>query len=73
MNIEGTLRSLVLFDVADAIRIDQAGALLGGTGAPPVRSLGRSAPESVRFDRAPFIQSFEGGRIKYYDYGVVSV
>jgi len=73
MQIEGTLRSLVLFDVADAIHIDRAGTLLGESGGAPVRSLARSAPETVRFDRAPFSQSFEGGRIKYYDYGVVSV
>jgi hypothetical protein len=73
MKIEGILRSLMLFDVADAIHIDRVGALMGDSGAPPVRSLARSAPESVRFERAPFIENFDGGRIKYYDYGVVSV
>jgi hypothetical protein len=63
----------MLFDVADAIHIDRVAALMGESGAPPVRALVRSVPESVRFERAPFTENFEGGRIKYYDYGVVSV
>ena len=73
MRVEGTLRSLVLFDVADAIHVDQIGAMLGETTGQAVRHFPRSAPEYVRFERPPVVENYAEGRIKYYDSGVVSV
>lgn len=73
MIVEGTLRSLVLFDVADAIRINEVEAMLGPHSAEPVRAFPRAAPEYVRFERPPVVELYAGGRINYYDYGVISV
>jgi len=73
MTVEGTLRSLVLFDVADAIRVEEIGAMLGESTGEPVRSFPRAAPDYVRFERPPVVENYADGRIKYYDSGVVSV
>jgi hypothetical protein len=73
MIVEATLRSLVLFDVADFIQIEEIGKMLGGSGEKQVRALSRSAPESVRFEQPPVIERYPEGRIRYYNYGVVSV
>ena len=73
MLVEGTLRSLVLFDVADAIRIHEVEAMLGSSSGEPVRAFPRAAPEYVRFERPPAVEVYPGGRINYYDYGVISV
>ena len=73
MIVEGTLRSLVLFDVADAIRIHEIEAIVGERSAEPLRAFPRAAPEYVRFERPPVVELYPGGRINYYDYGVISV
>ena len=73
MIVEGTLRSLVLFDIADAIRIHEVEAMLGSSSGEPVRAFPRAAPEYVRFEHPPVIELYPGGRINYYDYGVISV
>ena len=73
MIVEGSLRSLILFDVADAIRLDQLQSLLQESNVEPVRGFARSAPEYVRFERPPVIEPYLGGHVKYYDYGVISV
>jgi hypothetical protein len=75
--MRGFIRQLVLFDVADEIRLDTLRAALGI--AEPERSpaFSRPAPDYVRFERPPVVEPlrvdhFEA-RAKYYGYGVVSI
>ncbi len=76
MPLTGRIRSLILFDVGEEIRLQLAREILGNeasAGAPekPAQS-SRPGPDYVRFERPPVIEQVEGGQIKYYDYGVVS-
>ena len=71
--VYGSFRLLILFDVADAIRLKELRALMGETVAERVTSFARPAPDYVRFERPPVVESVEGGQLRYYDYGVVSV
>ncbi len=73
MIVDVTLRSLVMFDAADAIRLDWVAALLGGNSGEALRAFPRAAPDYVRFEHPPVVENYPGGRIKYYDYGVISV
>jgi hypothetical protein len=73
----GSIRQLVLFDVADEIHLDQLGAALGISAADRGPAFPRHTPDYVRFERPPLIEpltvaNFEA-RAKYYHYGVVSV
>lgn len=81
--VSGSFRSLFLYDLCDEIRLDQLRTLLGtpDTGREPrFRHL---APEYVRFERPPVVESLPPVQlasgeqlrctINYYDYGVVSV
>jgi hypothetical protein len=75
--MRGSIRQLVLFDVADEIRLDDLRAALGIVQPERVPAFSRPAPEYVRFERPPVIEplpieNFEA-RAKYYDYGVVSI
>jgi hypothetical protein len=81
--LRGTFWTLVLYDISEEIHLDEVRRLIGAE--PPVRepSFTRPAPDYVRFERPPVIQSLppitlETGevlrrRIKYFDYGVASV
>lgn len=80
--LRGSFIVLVLFDVAEQIRLDQLRELVGAQ-RPRQPSFKHPAPEYVRFERPPVAEypgpavlptgeSFDC-RIKYYDYGVVSV
>lgn len=79
--MRGSIRQLVLFDVADEIRLEAVQQALGipRTGKKPVFS--KPAPDYVRFERAPVVERLapdDSGaqyevRAKYYDYGVVSI
>jgi hypothetical protein len=75
--MRGSIRQLVLFDVADEIRLDAVRAALGIAQPDRVPAFSRPAPEYVRFERPPVIETLrvEGSeaRAKYYDYGVVSI
>jgi hypothetical protein len=81
--LNASLRLLVLFDVADSIRLDDVRGSLGIPAAQRSPSFSRPAPDYVRFERPPVIEAlppipFDGkqnmqGHVKYYDYGVVSV
>jgi hypothetical protein len=75
--MRGSIRQLVLFDVADEIRLDAVRAALGIAQPDRVPAFSRPAPEYVRFERPPVIEPLrvEGfeARAKYYDYGVVSI
>jgi hypothetical protein len=75
--MHGSIRQLVLFDVADEIRLDVVRAALRLGPPEPGPPFSRPAPDYVRFERPPAIEpltvdNFEA-RAKYYDYGVVSV
>src|ERR1019366_9008257 len=73
----GSIRQVVLFDVADEINLDQLGLALGI--APPDRgpAFPRHTPDYVRFERPPLVEPLQvahfEARAKYYHYGVVSV
>jgi hypothetical protein len=75
--MHGSIRQLVLFDVADEIRLDVLRTALGITQPERVPAFSRPAPDYVRFERPPVIEPLrvEGfeARAKYYDYGVVSI
>jgi hypothetical protein len=75
--MRGSIRQIVLFDVADEIRLD---ALRGALAIPePERrpAFSRPAPDYVRFERPPVIEPLQidrfEARAKYYEYGVVSI
>jgi hypothetical protein len=81
--VSGSFWVFVLFDVCEEIDLDDLRKILG-TG-PPRRepAFKHPAPDYVRFERAPVIQNCDpltlsNGeqfqcRIKYFDYGVISV
>ncbi len=81
--LRGSFSLLVLYDVAEEIKLDRLRELLG---PEPVRrepKFKHPAPEYVRFERPPVVEyldpvsitpgeQFET-RLKYFDYGVISV
>src|SRR6202047_1095913 len=79
----GSFRALLLYDVADEIDLDRVRALLGAE--PPSRKpeFKLPAPVYVRFERPPVAEAAEtislstgetfAGRLRYFDYGVVSL
>lgn len=82
-SLRGSFRVLVLFDIAEQIDLHRLRELLGA--AQPARepSFKHPSPEYVRFERPPVVEypapvTLSSGepflcRIKYFDYGVVSV
>jgi hypothetical protein len=79
-NVKGSVLFLNLYDVCEEIRLDTVRNLLGAT--PQPRSFKHAAPEYVRFERPPVVESIAvndisiqqvPGQVKYYDYGVISV
>jgi hypothetical protein len=75
--VRGFIRQLVLFDVADAIRLDSLRDLLGIQQTERAPAFSRPAPDYVRFERPPVVEPLQieqyEARAKYYDYGVVSI
>jgi hypothetical protein len=79
----GSLLILFLYDIAEAIRLDVLRQTLGAP--PPKREppFRQPAPEYVRFVPPPLIERLHpisvehgtevGGRIAYYEYGIVTV
>jgi hypothetical protein len=83
-SLRGSFRVLVLFDVAEQIDLPRLRQLLGATQQPARGpSFKHPTPEYVRFERPPVVEypspvTLSSGepfqcRIKYFDYGVVSV
>lgn len=77
-SLRGSAVALFLFDVCEEMRLDEVGSILGA------RRLGEglkhAAGEQLFFERPPVIENlpYPGNpeaqaRLKYYDYGVVSV
>jgi len=76
--VRGSVRQLVLFDVADEIRLPDLAGALGITAPERAPAFSKPAPDYVRFERPPVIEpikvdGFDAARIKYYAYGVASV
>jgi hypothetical protein len=81
--LRGWFRVLVLYDVAEAIRLEQVRSILGAQPSWHKPSFTRPAPDYVRFEPAPVLEPIDEvdpktgerlkGRINYYEYGVVSV
>ena len=81
--LRGSILVLVLYDVAEQVQLDKLRRILGAE--PPRRepSFRHPAPDYVRFERPPVVEYpaavslVEGEpyrtRIKYFDYGVISV
>ena len=79
----GSLRALLLYDIAEEFHLDVLRGLLGAE--PPARSPGFKlpAPGYVRFERPPVVEACEPiqlatgesatARLRYFDYGVVSL
>src|SRR5215475_9312111 len=77
--LRGSAVGLFLFDVCEEVRLDELRSILGA------RRLGEglkhAAAEQLFFERPPVVEaisSFPGQaevqvRVKYYDYGVVSI
>jgi hypothetical protein len=70
--LTGRIRSLLLFDVGEEIRLSQVREILGIPEPEKLASTPRPGPDYVRFERPPLSEPIESGQIKYYDYGVVS-
>ncbi len=81
--LRGSFWVFVLYDVAEEIQLDKLCDLVGAQPAPPQPGFKHPTPEYVRFERPPAIEypvplalgtgeQFEV-RIKYFDYGVVSI
>jgi hypothetical protein len=81
--LNGTLRALLLFDIAEEIDLPQLNRVLGITPSKREPAFRRQAPEYVRYERPPVTDSLglcdmkDGqnveARIRYFDYGVASV
>jgi hypothetical protein len=73
----GSIRQLVLFDVADEIRLDDLRAALGIASPERVAGFPRHTPDYVRFEQAPLVEPLVidhlEARAKYYQHGVVSI
>ncbi len=81
--LRGSVLILILFDVCEEIRLEELRRILGLQPAGREPSFKHPAPEYVRFENPPVEVPMEKvrlatgeelqGRLKYYDYGVLSV
>jgi hypothetical protein len=82
MPLRGSFRALIMCDVADSILLDRLPGILGAaTERSP--SFVHPAPEYVRFEQPPVVECISPiaidqgkqiqGKVKYYEYGVMSV
>ena len=81
--LKGSFLVLVLYDVCEQMDLEQLRKLVHAEPARPQPAFKHPTPDYVRFERSPVIEypepvTVETGeqfqcRIKYYDYGVVSV
>jgi hypothetical protein len=83
MALSGSFQTLVLYDVADGIRLDELRTILGLGSPKRLPQFTRPAPDYVRFERPPVIQPMSPADLgadvqarvlaKYYDYGVIGI
>jgi len=81
--LRGSVVFLTLYDICEEIHLPQVREILGLQPAGREPSFKHTAPEYVRFEQPPVVESLEeirlaagdrvGGRIKYYDYGVAVI
>ncbi len=81
--VSGSLRALLLFDIAEEIDLPLLRRLFGSASTKREPAFRQPAPEYVRFERPPVIEHLgvcqtEDGkelqaRLRYFDYGVASV
>jgi hypothetical protein len=81
--LHGSVLVLIFFDVCEEIRLEELRRILGLQPAGREPSFRHPAPEYVRFENPPVEEPVEKvtlatgeeleGRLKYYDYGVLSV
>jgi hypothetical protein len=81
--LQGSVLVLILYDVCEEIRLEELRLILGVQPSGREPSFKHSAPEYVRFERPPVVEAVDAftldngenvvGRLKYHDYGVVSV
>ncbi|HEY7307582.1 MAG TPA: hypothetical protein VH601_25890 [Bryobacteraceae bacterium] len=81
--LTGSLRALLLFDVAEQIDLSRLHSILGTTPSKREPAFRHPSPEYVRYERPPVVDNIgvcetsEGQiletRIRYFDYGVASV
>ncbi len=83
VQLQGSILVLILYDICEEIHLEELREILGLH--PPGRepSFKHPAPEYVRFERPPVVEPVDAitletgevltGRLKYHDYGVVSV
>jgi hypothetical protein len=81
--LSGTLRALLLFDIAEEIDLAQLRAFLGVGASKREPAFRHPAPDYVRFERPPVIEQLPARqrndgtplqvRIRYFEYGVASV
>ena len=81
-SVQGSVLVLIQFDVCEEIRLERLQQIFGARKVehPPLK---HPAPGYVRYERPPLVEPIEPlvldsgerleGKIKYYDYGVVSV
>lgn len=82
-SLSGSLRALLLFDIAEEIDLPLLRNLLGVGPTKREPAFRHPAPEYVRFERPPVVEYLGPcetdhgkqlqGRIRYFDYGVASV
>lgn len=73
----GAIRQIVLFDVADEIRLEALGPALGIAAPDRGPAFPRNTPDYVRFEKPPLVEQLTLGdceaHAKYYHYGVVTL
>jgi hypothetical protein len=79
----GSLRALLLYDIAEEIDLNALGRQLGSEPSARAPGFKLMAPGYVRFERPPILEPCEplelatgtrvDARLRYFDYGVVSV
>jgi hypothetical protein len=83
VRLRGSLRALLLFDIAEQIELGALSGILGTKRADRQPAFRQPAPEYVRFERPPAVEEVDAcstssgevfqARIRYFDYGVASV
>lgn len=81
--LSGSLRALLLFDIAEEIDLTYIHKVLGTSPSRREPAFRHPAPEYVRYERSPVVEHLGScsvyggetlqGRIRYFDYGVASV
>jgi len=81
--LRGFLRLLFLYDVAEAIDLQQLKQLLGPRGGEREPRFGRGTPEHIRFEVPPYVESAEPVRLstgqtaacslRYYSFAVIAL